>query len=31
GATVMEVRRTRVGNYRVEQARKLEDILSYRG
>ena len=31
GATVVEVRRTRVGNYRVEQARKLEDILGYRG
>jgi len=28
GATVVEVRRTGVGNYRVEQARKLEDILS---
>lgn len=27
GAMVMEVRRTRVGHYRVEQAKKLEEIL----
>jgi tRNA pseudouridine55 synthase len=30
GAIVVEVRRTRVGHYRVEQAKKLEDILSYK-
>lgn len=30
GATVMEVRRTRVGQHRVEQAKKLEEILGYR-
>lgn len=29
GATVVEVRRTRVGPYRVEQAKKLEGILDY--
>ena len=30
GAMVVEVRRTGVGHYRVEQAKKLEEILSYR-
>jgi len=30
GATVVEVRRTGVGHYRVEQAKKLEEILGYR-
>jgi tRNA pseudouridine55 synthase len=30
GATVVEVRRTRVGHHRVEQAKKLEEILGYR-
>jgi tRNA pseudouridine55 synthase len=29
GATVVEVRRTRVGPYHVEQAKRLEDILNY--
>ena len=29
GATVAEVRRTRVGPYRVEQAKGLDEILSY--
>ncbi len=30
GAMVVEVRRTRVGHHRVEQAKKLEEILGYR-
>ena len=30
GATVVEVRRTRVGPYRVEQAKGLEEILGYK-
>jgi len=30
GATVVEVRRTRVGPYHVEQARALEEILGYK-
>jgi tRNA pseudouridine55 synthase len=30
GATVVEVRRTRVGPYQVEQAKGLEEILGYR-
>jgi tRNA pseudouridine55 synthase len=30
GATVVEVRRTRVGPYHVEQAKSLEEILSYK-
>ena len=30
GATVVEVRRTRVGPYHVEQARPLEEILGYK-
>ncbi len=30
GATVVEVRRTAVGHYRVEQAKKLEEILGYK-
>jgi len=29
GATVVEVRRTRVGPYHVEQAEKLEEVLGY--
>jgi tRNA pseudouridine55 synthase len=29
GATVVEVRRTRVGPYHVEQAKKLEEVLGY--
>ncbi|MGB5926024.1 MAG: tRNA pseudouridine(55) synthase TruB [Dehalococcoidia bacterium] len=30
GATVVDVRRTRVGPYRVEQAKRLEEILGYK-
>jgi len=30
GATVVEVRRTRVGPYQVEQAKNLEEILNYK-
>ena len=30
GATVVHVRRTRVGHYRVEQAKRLEEILGYK-
>ena len=30
GATVVEVRRTRIGPYRVEQAKKLEGILNWK-
>ena len=30
GATVVHVRRTRVGPYRVEQAKRLEEILGYK-
>jgi tRNA pseudouridine55 synthase len=30
GAMVVEVRRIRIGDYRVEQAEKLEDVLDYR-
>jgi tRNA pseudouridine55 synthase len=30
GATVVEVRRTRVGPYHVEQAKRLEEILGYK-
>lgn len=31
GATVVEVHRTRIGPYQVEQAKSLEEILSYKG
>jgi len=31
GATVVEVRRTRVGPYHVEQAKDLQEILGYKG
>jgi len=30
GATVVEVRRTRIGHYQVEQAKSLEEILGYK-
>jgi tRNA U55 pseudouridine synthase TruB len=30
GAMVVEVRRIRIGDYRVEQAEKLEDVLNYK-
>jgi tRNA U55 pseudouridine synthase TruB len=30
GATVVEVRRTRVGPYHVEEAKGLEEILAYK-
>ena len=30
GATVVEVRRTRIGHYQVEQAKNLEEVLDYK-